>query len=204
MLLESHKIGAFIPGRVLTDDGKIDLAPSDLLHQAEELSSYFHQEMENIVKFKLITKRDVTTHNSWTHNIPEFTKGDRYSNYAYLNPKDASELNVSFKELVKVENGVGGIVLPVKISEDVQPKTIAVPHGWGHQSSNMNVARKTTGVNVNILAADGIDNVEKVSGMSQLTALDVEVSKYEGEIYESWSGLAVDLKEVTPLNSGSN
>ena len=57
----------------------------------------------------------------------------------------------------------------------------------------MTTAKKTSGVNVNILAADGIDNVETVSGMSQLTGFGVTIEKHEGSMAEhSWSGLPED------------
>ena len=57
----------------------------------------------------------------------------------------------------------------------------------------MVTAKKTSGVNVNILAADGIEHIEKVSGMSQLTGFEVAIEKYDGSIVEhSWSGLPQD------------
>jgi hypothetical protein len=52
------------------------------------------------------------------------------------------------------------------------------------------VASKTSGVNVNLLAADGPDAVEPVSGMARLTGILVEVAPAAGpQAAESWSGL---------------
>ena len=192
-LLDNHEPGTFVPERVLTDDKKIHLAPTDLMDQTKNLSAFFEEELSKKDKFKLISKRDVTTHNSWTHNIEEFTKGDRYTNYIYMHEDDGAELGLTFKDLVKVSTSTGSIILPVKFNNLLQRKTVAVPHGWGHQSTAMTTAKKTTGVNVNILAPDGIDNVGKISGMSQLTGFVVDLEKYEGELAEhSWSGLAED------------
>ena len=54
----------------------------------------------------------------------------------------------------------------------------------------MNIAKSTQGVNVNILAADGPNNVEKVSGMVHLTGIPVTVKAADGPLEEkSWSGL---------------
>jgi formate dehydrogenase len=64
-----------------------------------------------------------------------------------------------------------------------------MPHGWGHQHSGLNVANKATGVNVNILAADGTDNLERVSGMAHLTGIPVKVEKAKGKQKATWSGL---------------
>ena len=76
------------------------------------------------------------------------------------------------------------------------PGTVALPHGWGHQSTHMNVANKTKGVNVNILVADGPDQLEKVSGMVKLTGILVEIKPAEGLQANSWSGLEQDIWEV--------
>jgi len=172
---------------------QIQMAPPELLQQTESLEDFFSKELEARSRFKLITKRDVTTHNSWTHNIEDFASGERISNYLYMHSDDAEEMGLSAKDLAKVSTATGSIILPVKYLDDLQRRTIAVPHGWGHQSSAMTTAKKTSGVNVNILAPDGIDHIEKVSGMSQLTGFDVDIEKYEGAIAQhSWSGLAKD------------
>jgi len=193
VLLDRHQPGSFVPDRILTEDQKINMAPTELLKQTEELESFFQEEMSKKNLFKLITKRDVTTHNSWTHNIEEFTEGSKSSNYAYMHQDDITDLGITAQQLVKVSTKTGSIVLPVRVNNDLSLKTVAVPHGWGHQSTGMKVASRTTGVNVNILAADGIDNIEPVSGMSRLTGLDVTIEKYDEELApQSWSGLVED------------
>ena len=198
-LMPDHVPGSLIPARIYTDDQKIDLAPKRLIDAALDLEKYFEKESKSRSNFKLITKRAVTTHNSWTHNIAEFTQGERHTNYVYMNSSDANSLKVKSKDLVEVSTGSGSIILPVKINDDLQPGTVAVPHGWGHQSSNMKVAKKTKGVNVNILAKDGIESLEKVSGMSQLTGLDVSLRKSDKYDENSWSGRREDIMEVPEL-----
>ena len=48
-----------------------------------------------------------------------------------------------------------------------------------------------SGVNVNLLAADGPDEIERVSGMAHLTGFPVDVSPAAGPRAEdSWSGIA--------------
>tara|TARA_B100000497_G_C7683093_1_gene413484 strand:- start:336 stop:2579 length:2244 start_codon:yes stop_codon:yes gene_type:complete len=198
--LDSHEAGTFVPDRVLTDDKKIALAPHDLLEEAQNLDLFFQEELEAIQEYRLITKRDVTTHNSWTHNIDEFTKGDRYTNYLYLNPSDAEDLSLSFKDLAKVSTDIGSIVLPVKITNDLNKKTVAIPHGWGHQSTSMKIAKNTSGVNVNILASDGIDSLERISGMSHLTGIKVKIERFQGDFApNSWSGLKEEQLEVPQI-----
>ena len=117
-----------------------------------------------------------------------------------MHAADAVGLGLGFKDLAKVSTSTGSIVLPVKLNKELNKRTVAVPHGWGHQSTAMTIAKQTSGVNVNILAPDGIDHVEKISGMSQLTGFDVSVEKFEGDLAEdSWSGLSEDAIKVPNL-----
>jgi len=53
--------------------------------------------------------------------------------------------------------------------DDLMPGVVALPHGWGHQHARgLSVASRTRGVNVNLLAADGPDRIERISGMAHL------------------------------------
>ncbi|MCB9235873.1 MAG: molybdopterin-dependent oxidoreductase [Bacteroidia bacterium] len=196
-LLGEHQPGSFLGKRVLTEDGKVNLSPEALIQQAAKLEQDFAWEKSTAGQLKLITKRAVTTHNSWTHNIDEFVSGERFTNYLYMHPLDADRLGLADKQLVDVASATGKVRLPVKLLTDLMPGTVALPHGWGHQSTHMQVARATQGVNVNILAADGPEHVEKVSGMVHLTGIPVEVTAAAGPLAEnSWSGLPEDVLEV--------
>ena len=81
--------------------------------------------------------------------------------------------------------------VPVKLLPDLMQGTVALPHGWGHQhATGLSVASRTSGVNVNLLAADGPDEIERVSGMAHLTGIPVEVTPAAGPRDEgSWSGI---------------
>jgi len=202
-LQDEHPVGSFLGERVLTDDGKVHLAPPELLQQAEKLQADFAEEQRLAPQLKLITKRHVTTHNSWTHNIEEFTAGDRYTNYLYMHPEDATRLGLDDKQLVDVASATGKVRIPLKLLKDLMPGTVALPHGWGHQSTHMQVARRTTGVNVNILAADGPEGIEKVSGMVHLTGIPVEVTPAAGPLAtDSWSGLPEDKLDLGEFERG--
>jgi hypothetical protein len=54
------------------------------------------------------------------------------------------------------------------------------PHGWGYQkATGLGIARKTRGVNANLLTADGPENLERLSGMAHRTGMIVEVRRAE-------------------------
>ncbi len=196
VLRNPHRVGSFLGERVYTQDGLIDLAPPQFLEQSKKLELDYQMELERKQVLKLITKRHVTTHNSWTHNFEDFVKGERQTNYLYMHPLDAEQLGLEQKQMVDVSSETGSVRLPIWLLEDLMPGTVALPHGWGHQSSKQEVANKTRGVNVNILAADGPDRIEKMSGMVHLTGIPVEVKPAAGDQAHSWSGLESDVLKV--------
>ena len=186
-----HEADDFLGKRVVTDDGKVHLAPAPLVAAAAELESQFVRERGLADKLKLITKRAVTTHNSWTHNLPEFVEGDRNTNYLYMHPDDASRAGLADGDYADVATEVATVRVPVRHLADLMPGTVALPHGWGHQhAAGLGVASRTHGVNVNLLAGDGPERLERVSGMAHLTGFVVDVKAAAGPPNPtSWSGI---------------
>ncbi len=197
-----HKPGSFLgegsdpihgkpqKSRVTTPDGKVNLAPQVLvkailgLEQKFELAKQVNLERP----FLLISKRHVTTHNSWTHNFEEFVSGSRSTNYLYMHPDDLSGIGVKEGDLVDINSQTGMVRVACKSLPDLMKGVVALPHGWGHQSTQLQIARKTRGVNVNILAADGVRGIDPLSGMVHLTGIPVSVKPAGGEQAHSWSG----------------
>jgi len=199
-LRPEHDPGSFLGRRVIHDDRKIHLAPDLFLKQAEKLDADFRLELDTKDELKLITKRAITTHNSWTHNIEEFVSGDRATNHLYMHPEDAASAGLGEGDLADVSTDTATVRVPVKLLSELMPGTVALPHGWGHQDSKMGVASKTTGVNVNLLAADGPGRLEKVSGMAHLTGFLVDVKPAAGVLNpHHWSGIGRDATAKPPL-----
>jgi len=183
--------GDFLGERVLTDDGLVQLAPPEFLARAGRLEAAFERERAEAGGLRLITKRHVKTHNSWTHNDEAFARPGE-TNHLYLHPEDGVRLGLQDGDLADVRSATGKVRIPVKWLPDLQPGTVALPHGWGHQHARgLSAARRTTGVNVNLLAADGPGAADPLSGMAHLTGIPVEVTPAAGERdTSSWSGLA--------------
>jgi anaerobic selenocysteine-containing dehydrogenase len=190
--LAPQSAGIDLGKKVATKDGRIDLAPRRLVDQARaRLESAFERERREPGRLKLITRRHVKTHNSWTHNEASFVAGSRTTNHLYMHPEDAKAADLRHGDLVDVVSATGAVRLPMSLLEDLQPGTVAMPHGWGHQrAKGLSVASRTTGVNVNVLAASGPGAVEPLSGMSQLTAIPVEVRRAAGpQANDDWTGM---------------
>jgi anaerobic selenocysteine-containing dehydrogenase len=188
-LRKDHEAGSFLGKRVMTTNGKVNLAPAELIELANGLKVKFDQELLHQKSLRLITKRAVTTHNSWTHNLDRMVANGRDTNYLYMHPSDAQYKKLKELDIVDVKSETGQVRLPVKLLEELMPGTVALPHGWGHQhAKGLSVASSTKGVNVNILAADGPENLEPLSGMAKLTGIPVEVEKASEAQKASWSG----------------
>ncbi len=168
---------SYLGKRVLTDDGKVQLAPDVFIELgAQRLKSSFDKARQEKNVYRLITKRERFSHNSWTHNDIAFVRGKRQTNYLYLHPEDAQKLGCNDGDMIEVSTDSGAVTLPAAISDDMMPGTVALPHGWGHQqASGLSVASKTLGVNANILAADGPSAIEPLSGMAQFNGFCVSL-----------------------------
>ena len=190
-----HQPGDFLGKRVVTADGRVDLAPQALVESSKSLEAAFEREIIEARRLKLVTRRRVTTHNSWTHNIEDFVVGELGTNYLYMHPDDAARLDLADGDIADVATNAGTVRVPIRFQSDLMPGTVALPHGWGHQiARGLSIASKTRGVNVNLLAASGPDHLERVSGMAHLTAIAVDVVKARGaKNDETWSGLSEDV-----------
>jgi len=186
--------GSFLGKRLTTDDGLVHLAPADFIAATANLEGRLQQHREAAEQgiLRLISKRAHSTHNSWTQNIEELTNGEaNQTNYVYIHPSDGSRLGLAEGDVADIHSATATIRLPVKWLEELMPGTVSVPHGWGHQDARgLSVASSLAGANVNILASDGADSVEPLSGMSHLSGIPVRVQAAAGPVNRgSWSGL---------------
>jgi anaerobic selenocysteine-containing dehydrogenase len=169
----------YLGKRIVTDDQKIHLAPKEFIQLAQERLPIIYEDiLKHSEDLYMITKRERFSHNSWAHNDPAFIKGKRHTNYLYMHPEDAQKRNLNEGDQVQVSSKAGNVIVPLTLITDMMPGSVALPHGWGHQSATgLSVASTTTGVNANILASDGPENIEPISGMAQFTGIVVEVKK---------------------------
>jgi anaerobic selenocysteine-containing dehydrogenase len=181
LLLPNNKGDNFLgTDRVLTDSGKVHLAPPAYVQAfVEKADKLFDEERARLTEFKLIGKREIKRMNSASANVPRLVKDQ--TNYAYLNSLDARELGVKAGDTVTVRSAFDSIHIPVKVSDEIMPRTVAIPQCWGHKDADgLTHARRHPGVNSNYLAGDGPGNIERLSGMSHLSGIFVEVKRANG------------------------
>ena len=180
ILLPENRGGNYLgTKRVLTDDGLVNLAPAEYIATFNaKIDELYAEEVANRDAFKLIGKREIKRINSASANVPRLVKDT--TNYAYINPEDAAELGLRTGETVAVKSAFGAVEVPVKLSDEMMRRTVAIPQCWGHKNADgLKHAQRHPGINSNYLAGDGAENVEALSGMSHLSGIVIALSKVE-------------------------
>lgn len=150
--IEISKLKPVFPDRLFTKNKKINIAPARFIKEYEKIIELLEPRWNDKFPLKLIGRRHLRSNNSWMHNLPLLAGGSRKCT-VILHPEDAEKLDVSDQELVEVYNEFGSIKIEAELSPDIIQGTISIPHGWGHDAKNtqLNVANKTAGANVNLL-----------------------------------------------------
>jgi anaerobic selenocysteine-containing dehydrogenase len=177
-----------LPGRLRTPDKRIQLAPEIFIKDVERL-----QELEDVVASKragrerrapssaepdghllLIGRRQLRSNNSWMHNSERLVRGKPRCTML-MHPIDASDRELKPGQQVRVRSRAGSIELPIEISDDMMPGVVSIPHGWGHDRSEvqLEVARQHAGASIN----DVTDNlaIDALCGTAAFSATPVTV-----------------------------
>jgi formate dehydrogenase len=120
-----------------------------------------------------IGMREVRSQNSWMHNSPTLMKGDR-RHRARIHPSDAAAAGLAEGATVRVTSEYGAIETEVRITDEVAPGTVAIPHGWGHKGG-WQLANRSGGANVNELMSNDAADLERLAGMSVLNGVAVRI-----------------------------
>jgi anaerobic selenocysteine-containing dehydrogenase len=178
-----------LPGRIATRGRKVRLAPPRLVAEADRVldealaepraqtgdpDSVSAREFD----LRLIGRRHLRSNNSWLHNVPAMVKGrDRCT--VLMHPDDAAARGLDDRQSVRVTSPVGELEVPVEISDEIRPGTVAIPHGWGHDVDGVGweTARKHAGANVNELTDPTL--VDGLTGNGALNATRVRVAAAE-------------------------
>ncbi|MEU1980467.1 molybdopterin oxidoreductase family protein [Nocardia sp. NPDC019395] len=159
---------------IATGDRLVQLAPRSFVAEARRLLDEAGAARDDGFDLRLIGRRHLRSNNSWLHNVPSMVKGrDRCT--ALMHPQDATARGVAEGDRVTVSSPTGSIAVPVEISADIRPGTIAIPHGWGHQEPGVGwtVAAALPGANVNLLHDP--EQVDRISGNAAVNSTWVKV-----------------------------
>jgi formate dehydrogenase len=106
------------------------------------------------------------------HNAPLLMRGGRVQALR-VHPDDARDLNDG--DEVTLTSKSGSVVVPVKVTDEMKPGTVALPHGWGHRGG-WRLANSYAGVNTNVLASAEPEDLERLAGMAFLNGIPVRLA----------------------------
>jgi anaerobic selenocysteine-containing dehydrogenase len=159
-----------LPGRLMTHDKRIDLAPAVLVADLDRLRPAMAELSDELV---LIGRRHQQDCNSWMHNYERLTRG-RARHQLLMHPDDLAARGLTEGALVTVTSRVGSVSVEVAAADDMMPGVVSLPHGYGHQvdGTRLENAAKVTGVSINDLTdPERLD----LSGNAALSGVPVQV-----------------------------
>ena len=170
-------LGPLVPNRrrrVRKPEGKVDLAPPDILGDLGRVAEDAGAAAEGLV---MIGRRHVRSNNSWMHNCPSLVKGPSRT-ALFVHPEDAASLGLADGGEARVESRVGSAVASVRVTDEVMRGVVSLPHGFGHEGSkeSLRVAGAVAGPSMNALTDDGV--VEPLTGSAVLTGVPVRVRPF--------------------------
>jgi anaerobic selenocysteine-containing dehydrogenase len=162
-----------IPEVLRTPSGKVELAPAPLLADVPRLKASLERPTPEMT---LIGRRELRSNNSWMANLEPLVKGEDPC-ALLINPDDAARLGLESGCSARVTSAAASLVAPVRVSDEMSPGVVSLPHGWGHDQpgARMSVARAHAGVNLNRLMPDA--EIEPLSGDAILNAVPVTVAR---------------------------
>jgi len=158
-----------IPSVLRTPDERIDLAPAPILDDLPRLRGALATVPPSLT---LIGRRRLRSNNSWMHNIHSLVKGPPRCTLL-VSEVDAGARDLRSGDRAWLSSAVGRLAVTVEVSDEMMPGVVSLPHGWGHDRDGvrLSVARRSSGVNVNVLTDD--QALDAVSGNAAFNGLAV-------------------------------
>jgi anaerobic selenocysteine-containing dehydrogenase len=169
-------LGAMAPGRrfekVIHPGHRVALVPTVLGQEVTRLAAWVDAALPG--ELVLIGRRHLRSNNSWMHNLHSLTKGpDRTA--LFVHPSDAARIGLSDGQTAQARTRVGAAGVKVKITDEVMPGVVSLPHGYGHAraADTLRIAGALAGPSLNDLTDDM--RVEALSGTAILNGTPVSV-----------------------------
>ncbi len=167
-----------MPERLHTRDGRLHLAPKELVADLERLRAGGGGANEPAGALVLTGRRELRSNNSWCHNSLRLVKGPVRCTLR-MHPDDAAARGIVAGDRVRVASRAGEVTAPVELSDEVMRGVVSLPHGYGHDRPGvrLSVAAAHAGVSVNDVTDAQV--IDALCGTASLTGVAVEVTRAE-------------------------
>ena len=155
--IDLGELKSCLPERLLTENKRINLAPTLLVKDLERLKSVVTENQNGEFPFALIGRRHLRDNNSWLHNSERMMKGKNRCT-VLVNSSDAANLGIENGQTIKVSSRVGAIEIPCEISDRIMRGVVSIPHGYGHgrDGVKLDTARNHAGASINDLTDERV------------------------------------------------
>lgn len=171
----------------------VDFYQADLERVQEMVQGYDDKQI------LLIGRRHVRSNNSWLHNSYRLVKGKPRCTLM-LHPETAKEYGIEDGQNVKVTSRVGSVVIVAEVTDELMPRVVSIPHGWGHgrKGVKQKIAQAHAGVSVNDLTDDTL--IDQLSGNAAVNGVPVQLQAIAPEVVDLET---IDSNVNSDIESGS-
>lgn len=142
-------LGACMPDRLSTVDKHINLECKTITADIDNLLG--QPRKQNGDKL-LVGRRSARSNNSWMHNLPRLM-ARRPDHHLLVHPDDAAFCGIENGAQVELRTQVGVVSVEARISDEIMPGSVCLPHGWDHREAgaSLAIASSLPGANFNML-----------------------------------------------------
>lgn len=161
------------PGRLRTPDRTVRLAPPELVADVARLERLLMDAPRDALV--LVGRRALRSNNSWMHNAERLMRGgDRCT--LLMHTTDAAARALVDGAMVRVCSRTGEVLVPLRVTDDIMPGVVSLPHGFGHGRPHLqlSVASQHPGASINDLTDD--QRLDALSGVAAFSGVPVEVT----------------------------
>ncbi|MEW5809170.1 MAG: molybdopterin-dependent oxidoreductase [Actinomycetota bacterium] len=126
---------------------------------------------------RLFSIRELRSHNSWLHNVPELLVGARRC-HALMHPDDARAVGVHDHDDIVVTSPWGQVRTAVRVCDEVAVGAVGMTHGWGH-GGRWRAAVAAGGSSYNLLTPSNVDHIDRPSGNAFFNGVPISVAAAE-------------------------
>jgi len=164
--------------KISTSSGKVDVAPQEFVAELQKVSP----PEKNPERFPLLLLTGERTPHTKTTNYRSVKRllARQSGTFLRVNQRDAGAISISDGDLVEVSTQSGSAEVPAKVTTDIRPGVVSMPHGWGRKLFHPEIQAdvELQGVSDNLLTDDV--ELDSLTGMPIYNAIPCSVRKAGG------------------------
>ena len=172
--LDLGPLEARLPEVLRTEGRRLVLAPELIVADVARMRAALGEERDPEALL-LVGRRQMRNMNSWLHNVEALAKGPARCTLI-VHPKDAERAGLQDGDLAKLRSRVGEVEVEARLSDEMMPGVVSLPHGYGHGAAGTRLSiagARQPGVNSNRLSDELA--LDPLSGTSVLCGIPVEL-----------------------------